>query len=263
MKTYSFLIAGISFFLIFSSCKKSNDTTTITISDPVVVTSATSNITNLTAISGGNVTDVSHGNVVAKGVCWSVNEFPTIDNTSNKTMDGTGAGSFTSTITNLLPNKSYYVRAYATNEEGTGYGDNVLFTTSAYSTFQFGGVTIFVHPADTTLSAWGAYGTFLGATSLPNGKSNTAMIVGHGGASAAKTCAGLTTGGFTDWYLPSQDELDAMFQAKNQIGGFSHTDYWSSTETSDINAMSQSFFDGVQSAIAKNQVRSCRCIRKD
>ena len=65
--------------------------------------------------------------VTACGVCWSTSENPTIND--NRTTDSIGAGTFISNITNLTPTTTYYVRAYATNEKGTIYGEQKTFTT--------------------------------------------------------------------------------------------------------------------------------------
>jgi hypothetical protein len=93
-----------------------------------VTTSPVSNITQTTAISGGNVSPGGGAPLIAKGVCWSTAENPTvIDNHSN---DGTGTGFFFSNITGLTANTTYYVRAYATNVSGTSYGSQQSFTTS-------------------------------------------------------------------------------------------------------------------------------------
>lgn len=66
--------------------------------------------------------------VTVSGVCWSINQNSTI--AGSKTTDGTGAGSFTSNITGLIANTTYYVRAYATNSVGTAYGNEISFTTA-------------------------------------------------------------------------------------------------------------------------------------
>lgn len=94
---------------------------------PTVTTNSVSNITFESATCGGNVTDDGGANVTARGVCWSTSQNPTISD--NKTTDGSGTGSFTSNLINLNENTTYYVRAYATNEKGTSYGEQKSFTT--------------------------------------------------------------------------------------------------------------------------------------
>ncbi|MBD0849740.1 hypothetical protein [Maribacter arenosus] len=102
-----------------------------TITSPVVLTTvAISNITENSATSGGNITDDGGVPITARGVCWSTSENPTI--TDSKTTDGSGAGSFTSELTDLSPSTTYYVKAYASNSEDTAYGNQIEFTTSAY-----------------------------------------------------------------------------------------------------------------------------------
>ncbi len=95
---------------------------------PTVVTTTMSNITETTARSGGNVTDSGSAQVTSRGVCWSISQNPTTSDI--KTSDGTGTGSYASMLTGLECNTTYYVRAYATNEVGTAYGDEENFTTS-------------------------------------------------------------------------------------------------------------------------------------
>ena len=74
-----------------------------------------------------NVTDDGGADVTARGVCWSISQNPTINN--DKTNDGTGVGAYTSQLSNLTAQTTYYVRAYATNEMGTSYGEEKSFTT--------------------------------------------------------------------------------------------------------------------------------------
>jgi hypothetical protein len=97
---------------------------------PTVTTSSISGITSSAASGGGNVTLDGGAAVTARGVCWSTSAGPTIALTT-KTSDGTGTGSFTSSITGLSPATTYYIRAYATNSAGTAYGTELTFTTLA------------------------------------------------------------------------------------------------------------------------------------
>ena len=94
---------------------------------PTVVTAEVSEITTVSAVCGGNVTNDGGGNVSARGVCWSTNANPTISDTH--VASGSGLGTFTSNITGLSSNTTYHVRAYATNEAGTAYGLDKEFTT--------------------------------------------------------------------------------------------------------------------------------------
>ncbi len=103
---------------------------------PNVSTYNISNISSTSASGGGNVTSNGGSTVTARGVCWRTTSNPTISD--NHTSDGSGTGSFTSTITGLSPGTTYYVRAYAINNSGTAYGNTVSFTTSNSSTPQDG-----------------------------------------------------------------------------------------------------------------------------
>jgi len=94
---------------------------------PIVSTSPAGNITWNSATSGGIIIDNGGATISARGVCWSSSQNPTIADAF--TTDGSGTGSFTSSITGLTPNTIYYLRAYATNSEGTGYGDEIMFKT--------------------------------------------------------------------------------------------------------------------------------------
>ena len=101
--------------------------TTIAATAPIVTTNAVSDIQATSATCGGNVSSDGGATVTARGVCWSTSQNPTISN--SKTTDGSGTGSFTSTISGLSKNTTYYVRAYATNSIGTSYGEQRSFTT--------------------------------------------------------------------------------------------------------------------------------------
>jgi uncharacterized protein (TIGR02145 family) len=94
---------------------------------PILSTAEVSEITSMTAKCGGTIMSDGGATVTARGACWSTNPTPTV--ADNKTNDGAGGGSFTSFITGLTGNTPYYVRAFATNNAGTGYGMTMVFTT--------------------------------------------------------------------------------------------------------------------------------------
>ena len=113
------LLIGLT--LCFTSCKPKPTL-------DVVTTTNVTDKTQTTATSGGNVTDDGNAEVTARGVCWGTAQNPTTG--SSKTSDGIGTGAFTSSLTGLTPGTTYYVRAYATNSEGTAYGSEVSFNSN-------------------------------------------------------------------------------------------------------------------------------------
>lgn len=120
--------------VILYSCQKEisseNGTTTTTI--PTLTTTAVTSITATTAASGGNISSDGGATVTARGVCWSTAANPDI--TGSHTTNGTGTGTFTSAITGLTASTVYHVRAYATNSEGTAYGNEMSFTSTTNPT---------------------------------------------------------------------------------------------------------------------------------
>ncbi len=118
---YAIALYGAT-FMLFCSCEKEKEKNV-----PALTTIEVTEINKTNAISGGNITDDGNTIISARGVCWSINQNPTIND--NRTEDGMGVGSFISYISGLEPNTAYYVRAYATNNIGTGYGSNMYFTT--------------------------------------------------------------------------------------------------------------------------------------
>lgn len=118
MRSISFFVT-LLLTMFFISCEKKVI--------PTVITSEVSNITGTTATSGGTITDEGSGTVIERGICWSKGINPSITDIS--TIEGGGAGSFISNMINLEAATTYYVRAYATNIAGTGYGMAMSFST--------------------------------------------------------------------------------------------------------------------------------------
>ena len=160
-------------------------------------------------VSGGNVTSDGGFSVTARGICYG--QYPNPDLTSNytHTSDGTGTGYYTSVIGVMTG--TIYVRAYATNANGTAYGNEVTVNLDyvALPTFVYNGHTYRVAPGNTNLHNW----------------------------NDANTYAAATLYGYSDWRLPTIQELQQMYTDRNAIGGWSTNGtgsnnniyYWSGT----------------------------------
>jgi hypothetical protein len=159
---------------------------------PATTTDSITGIGYYTAVSGGNIYDDGGCPVTQKGVCWNYNPTPTTGN--QHTSEGPGAGTFVSNITGLLANRTYYVRAYATNSVGTFYGPQMVFTSATPLTPYIGqnyagGIVFYVDGtaehgyvcSDVDLGSytWGCTFTFISSTgtALGTGATNTAAIV--------------------------------------------------------------------------------------
>ncbi len=94
---------------------------------PTITTKTIRDLSTSSASCGGQIYGSGGADVTNRGICWDTLPNPTVNN--NHTSDGTGTGGYTSNMTNLMPNTTYYVRAYATNSVGTAYGEQRSFTT--------------------------------------------------------------------------------------------------------------------------------------
>jgi uncharacterized protein (TIGR02145 family) len=115
-------ILVVSSLFLATNCTTVDDATL-----PVLTTTEVTEITQTTATSGGVISFDGGTAITERGICWSETQPPEI--TDNKTNDGSGTGSYTSAIAGLKANTTYYIRAYATNSNGTGYGSVKSFTT--------------------------------------------------------------------------------------------------------------------------------------
>ena len=118
MKKLTLFLVALAMLLV--SCKPENE-------KPTVVTKSVGEVTKTSAKVVGQVAADGGAEVTERGICWSTDGTPTI--IDFRTVDGTGVGTFTSNLNDLDPLTTYYVRAYATNEVGTSYGEKVSFKT--------------------------------------------------------------------------------------------------------------------------------------
>jgi hypothetical protein len=248
-----------------------NEVTVTTGLLPSVTTNDPSGIGYNAAVSGGSITDDGGCPILQKGVCWSYNTNPTISN--SKTQEGPGSDPFVSNLTGLYSNRTYYVRAYATNNKGTQYGPEKVFTTLTPATPYIGqnyagGIVFYVDGTgqhglvmaaqNQGGHAWGCSGTSIPTGSIVGtGASNTAAIVVSCSESniAAKICDNLTLNEYSDWYLPSRDELNLIYVNLylQNLGNLSSDFYWSSTEYNASEAYYHFFYNNDRGYISKGQ----------
>jgi len=120
-RVYAFNDAG-------ASLSYTNELNLNTWGDVQLTTTSITDITNTSARSSGNITSDGGSQVTARGVVWGTSPNPTVS-LATKTSNGSGIGSFASNLDGLNLNTTYYVRAYATNSEGTFYGNELTFKT--------------------------------------------------------------------------------------------------------------------------------------
>ena len=102
---------------------------------PIVITSNPVAVTSVSAMCGGDVTTDFGYKVLFRGICWSANHTPTVaDSISTDSLMCDGLGKFPINISGLASNTTYYVRAYAVNANGVGYGRTLSFTTGVLFT---------------------------------------------------------------------------------------------------------------------------------
>lgn len=113
----------LAFVLVFSyGCLEDSEV-------PTVITSPIENVTAMSATGGGGVTDDGGSVVTDRGVVWNTSPDPTLEDNEQRKSGGSGVGEFAVTLSGLTSSTEYHVRAYATNAQGTAYGENVSFTT--------------------------------------------------------------------------------------------------------------------------------------
>ena len=151
-------LVAVSAALLLQSCGEDDEAAVA----PKVSTVNATEITFSSAKLGGTVTSSGGAGIIAKGIAFATSTMPTIFN--DTTNQGEGTEGFTVTLTELLPNTTYYARAYATNKVGTSYGEEFSFLTqSGTPTVEFNATDILYKKitAHVQISDIGASGTTL------------------------------------------------------------------------------------------------------
>ncbi len=244
----------------------------ISIGVPKLVTSADfANVAGNSATGSGSITSDGGSPVIGKGLCWSISPNPTLANSFSTDLSAH--------LTNLVPNTVYYVKAYAKNIKGTGYGNQVTFNSGYMYGFSYAGGLVFYNdgnghgmvcaPTDQSSGAkWGCPGLFFGSGSvnIGAGLTNTNGIVLWCTTPniAARICSDLSLNSYNDWYLPSDGELGTMDNNLNQqgLGGFVNTWYWSSSfEAGYDNAYARNIGNNGVGSLSRNDSYHVRAAR--
>ena len=239
-QNFSFLMIT----LLVISCNKTEPPTNLTVKT-LGVTNDQGNLVTFNALVSGS----SSG-----GFVYATTPNPTIEESEQAVI-----ASFVDTMTATAivePSTTYYIRAYAwENSFDVVYGNEITYETGLAigQEYEGGLIAYFFEEGDPgyvsgeqhgiimaeevlgTDVAWGCEGTSISEATgieIGIGKSNTAAIVSNCGEAgiAAKLCSDLVLNGYSDWYLPSHDELRAIDSNEEHIDGISHGFYFSSSQ---------------------------------
>jgi uncharacterized protein (DUF2141 family) len=212
---------------------------------PSVTTLAATNVAATTATLNGMIDYQGDPPYTERGFVYS-NSFqnPTIEDDANSTTKRTVSGTsvdFSANVSGLTTEKTYYVRAYITNPNGTVYGESVSFKATSKDYI--------------VLSSYGI------AVQLTDISSGTDC------GSAKSICGASRVGGYSDWRLPTIGELSILYTNKTEIGGFKATTngskYWSSTVYDSYNGRYYyyNFYNGSQTYAYNFNTYNVRAVR--
>ena len=205
---------------------------------PIVLTKNVNYETNNSITLNGSISFAGDPAYTERGFVIGKMKNPTIENDDKHIVkSGSGSSDYSINVSGYATGDTYYVRAYAINEVGISYGDNVEMV--IFTRFVYKGQTYMVAPDLEHKYDW---------------------------YSAQVACEDLQYGGYIDWYLPSKEELNYMYILKSEIGGFysfMNSWYWSSTEYNSDRVWEQDFYDGQQSHPSKSSSNRVRCVRRD
>ena len=192
------------------------EVTFTTLDGTPTVNTITPTKTGTTVTTGGHIVSDEGSPVMARGVCYGTTPYTDLSTAHNHTENGSGTGTYSSTF-EMNSTGVYYVRAYATNGNGTSYGEQktINHPYNDLPTFIFSGQTYRVAPPATTTMDWNAANNY---------------------------CNNLVLYGYTDWRLPTIEELEQMYVNRDSIGGFGTSNYWSGTYSGSYGGSSQYWY---------------------
>lgn len=254
--------------IITISCKKEKEQEPG--QPPFLTTGEVYSVKPTSATCGGNITSNGGATVTSRGICWDTIQNPTIDD--NKTMDGTGTGTFESALTGLKATTTYYVKAYATNSIATSYGNELSFKTytdtlpdidgNVYNTMTIGTQTWMaenlkttkyndktVIPLVTDKSAWAALST--SGRCWYNNDAETYKSI-YGGLYNWYVVDAASNGGKnvcpTGWHVPTDTEwttLTTFLGGENVAGGKMKETSTARWQSPNIGATNESGFTAI------------------
>ena len=170
-----------------------------------------------TATFNGSIVDEGDPAYTERGSVYGTVRNPTIEDDTKKVATGSGTGDFSANVYELLLDTTYYVRAYAINEKGIAYGEEVTLNFEVPPYVAVPGTNLIAAKEDAGQGPWD---------------------------SAIEMCESSTLAGFNDWRLPTKSELLTLYANKDYIGGFIYSNYWSSTPDSSSDAYCVDFSNG-------------------
>jgi len=216
---------------------------------PSVTTTSVTLVTGGTASCNAVVTNAGGFPNFYAGVCWSTSPNPTIND--HFIYSTASLGNYVSQLSGLTTNTTYYVRAFGQNDLSINYGNQISFTTSSQlsigSSYQ-GGIVVQIDgsgihgkiaslPAPIGSYSWGCFGIAVSGAdgvAIGTGVQNTLDIAASGCStnSVGRFCNDLVLNGYSDWYLPSKDELALLIPNRTILPQFNYHQYFSSSEIS-------------------------------
>lgn len=256
--------------------------TTVDVIEPTITTIIPTLQTSSIIKTGGNITDNGGGAILARGICWGTSANPTIDD-SYAVDNETDLGLITSYVYGAQSEVTYYIRAYAINSAGIGYGQEEVYVNphiSFVGEYYLGGVVFYVNNQGNGLicsmndqssaAPWGCqYDTEANDSGIFGGEENTQLILDMCTTPgiAAVLCADYTSNGYSDWFLPSIQDFSQLIGNLTVVnatlsanGGtpISLNSYWTSNESSTNNAFK---FDGYSMIVVKTDLNYVRAVR--